>query len=648
MVSLRPVDISPSQLYGRVAARSGNASAVEPQELDEASPSIDENTAQTIAGEDGVVSEQELTTFIQGQNAPVVFQYTDEAGVAHTYQVTVNAEGQATIEEVVEEEEAEESQTTEDLAPTSTSAPASAENGSDETRAIIEQVLASLRAAKANIRKQIEEIERQNQEEQAELEKIEARRAAQRKLEQAEAAMTQLEARLNALINVSPQQRALVLAKLQALSEAVKTLETLSAGLAEGTVTPEQIEEQSQIIDGLTTEIENKLDEEEVKILTQIFGEDLSTYVRDPKKALDDGVINADELTNIGKAVLRRYLSAQVTFGELQTLAEKGLPNSQLKFALLLGLEEISDASEKAYDELLTAARAGELDYDRWNEIMEENGFKAFTVNSDSFAALFLGEHDSIFTDETVSGTINLDRAMQRIHMTMVAMGGPDRLADTFMTYAGNKNFFFIDFQRQGRVFLEALGALGLDQTVSVKERMEWIMAQTEDGLKEIIDQLYGRRGKVELPEEILSEAQKRFRAMSAGEKWDTVVSLLLNRVFSSIQVPREGLTDREIFEEESHIFEDILTEVQDIPAEDLEDVLRNPENLRERAPILDAYIHEVQWTIIFKESQTINYEAILDGRIIDHPDPAILDSPEDQATVPIPVETSQTVTEVR
>jgi hypothetical protein len=125
---------------------------------------------------------------------------------------------------------------------------------------------------------------------------------------------------------------------------------------------------------------------------------------------------------------------------------------------------------------------------------------------------------------------------------------------------------------------------------------------------------------------------------MSAGEQWDMVVSLLLNRVFSSIQVPREGKTDREIFEEESRIFEKILTKIQDIPADVFEGVMfSGSENLMKQEPVLDAYIHEVQWTIIQGQSQTINYEAILDGRVIDHPDPTV-----------IPETTGQTIAEER
>lgn len=618
MVSLRPVDISLSQLYGRVAARGGDAAKVEKQELEDSTPQVETTSAD--ADGSGEVTLEEFTAFTQAQATPLTI--TDSEG--KTYQISVNPDGTTQVAEVMEEENAEDTQSAEDLAPAATASAASPENGADETRAIIEQVLASLRAAKANIRKQIDEIEKKNREEQAELEKIAARKAVQRKLEQAEAALAALEARLNALINVSPQQRALILTKLQSLQQATQTLETLSA--------PEQIDAQIQIIEDLTVEIEKNLDEEEVKNLAQVFGEDLSVYILDPKKALDDGVINAEDLTDTGKAVLQRYFSAQITFGELQDLAEKGLEDSRLKFANLLGLDSATDASNKAYDELLAAARAGELDADRWNEIMEENGFKAFSMNSNSFAALLLGEGDSVWVDETVSGTLNLDRAMVRIHMTMVSMGGTDRLADTFMTYAGNTNFFFIDFQRQGRVFLEALG---LDSGMSIEDRMAGLLADAEGGLKEILDQLYGRRFGEDIPEEFLTEAaQKRFRHMSAPEQWDTVVALLLNRVFSSIQVPREGKTDREIFEEESRIFEDILTEIQDIPTEVFESVISGPEDLIEQAPRLEAYMHEVQWTIFRGESQTINYEAILDGRVIDHPDPTVIPQEASQTTV--------------
>jgi len=571
------------------------------------------------ADSDGQITEYEFSHYA----APV----TVSSG-GKVYQISVNPNGTTQVQEVVPDEpEAAEETPAEELAPT----PGTVEDPADrESREILNTLIASLQAARANLRRKIQEsIEKSEDEARTEEERAVERRAAE-KLQEADDRLAAMEARIAAMPGLSPQQRAAILDQLKVLRTEVQNLETLTAGLEDGTYTTEEVRAQIGVVEEQVTAVEDQLDRVENELLTGVFGENVARYVIDPQHALDDGAITEDELTDDGKAVLARYLAdiaaGGIEFGELQALRDGGegfaTDRARREFAQMQGLEASTDNnSERAFNLLMEAAQAGKLDCDRWNEIMDECGFgKTYHMTDEAFEACFFGEKGG----DEVSGTLNLVRGLHRTYTHMLTLcdaSNPNyatsQISQTFRAYIKKEDFVFIDFQRQGeamrvvlvQAYRDNIGPS--DATPTDEELMAWLLATdyVKGDLKEILGMLFGRTEYGDTPEQFLSDDQRRFRAMTATQQLESLTPYMLYRVFEGIQIDGEDMTDAEIGQEHLRTYERVLTAVQDEA-----DGGEINDGAVEKSAVLHAYTNELYTLLITGNRDNIDHQAVLEG----------------------------------
>jgi vacuolar-type H+-ATPase subunit E/Vma4 len=580
------------------------------------------------ADSDGQITEYEFSHYA----APV----TVSSG-GKVYQISVNPNGTTQVQEVVPDEpEAAEETPAEELAPT----PGTVEDPADrESREILNTLIASLQAARANLRRKIQEsIEKSEDEARTEEERAVERRAAE-KLQEADDRLAAMEARIAAMPGLSPQQRAAILDQLKVLRTEVQNLETLTAGLEDGTYTTEEVRAQIGVVEEQVTVIDDQLDRVENELLTGVFGENVSRYVIDPQHALDDGVITADELTDDGKAVLARYLAdiaaGGIEFGELQTLRDGGVSfatdRARREFAQMQGLEASTDNnSERAFNLLMEAAQAGKLDCDRWNEIMDECGFgKTYHMTDEAFEACFFGEKGG----DEVSGTMVLMRGLHRTYTHMLTLcdaSNPNyatsQISQTFRAYIKKEDFVFIDFQRQGEAMRFMLVQAYRDDTniadanPTDEQLRDWLLATAyvKGDLKEILLALYGpSEYTTEQLENILKNDPQNqrvrdllsFRHLSPEQQLEALTPYMLYRVFEGIQIDGEDMTDAEIGQEHLRTYERVLTAVQDEA-----DGGEINDGAVEGSGVLLAYTNEAYTLLITGSRNNIDYQAVLDG----------------------------------
>ena len=632
-MTLRPVEnTSIPQIYRGLSRGTTTVSTTDDEQNSTPLP------AGMDADSSGEVAEAEFTGYFTAGRAPVTVRSD-----GHTYQISVNPDGTTQIQEVVPDE-GEPEAAEEDLAPT----PGAVEDPADrETREILNALIASLQAARANLQRKVQEsIERSEDEARTEEERAVERRAAE-KLQEADDRLAAMEASIAAMPNLSPQQRAAVLEQLLALRTAVHNLETLTAGLEDGTATLKEVKTQIGVVEEQVTTIEDQLDRVENELLTGVFGENVSRYVIDPQHALDDGVITADELTDDGKAVLTRYLAdiaaGGIEFGELQTLRDGGegfaTDRAQREFAQMLGLEEPTDNSERAFTLIMDAAEAGKLDCDRWNEIMDECGFKPYHMTDEAFEACFFGEKGG----DEVSGTMVLMRGLHRTYTHMLTLcdaSNPNyatsQISQTFQAYIKKDDFVFIDFQRQGEAMRFVLVQAYRDDTGTSdanptdEQLRDWLLATdyVQGDLKEILIALYGPR---DIPETYLSDSQRRFRAMTATQQLESLMPYMLYRVFEGIQIDGEDMTDAERAQEQLRTYERVLTAVQD--AADGGEI---NDGAVEGSAVLLAYTNEAYTLLITGNRGNIDHQAVLSGNpnpIAQEEDGQAMHAPGGQAT---------------
>jgi nitrite reductase/ring-hydroxylating ferredoxin subunit len=426
-----------------------------------------------------------VSYFFKPNAAPV--KYQDDKG--KIYLITVNPDG--TIISRQEDEapkisngDTEEKKTQEgDSSNTAQARGTRSVSSSEDIMAnqCLGEILKSLAAARRKLREKTKEIIEKNVKEIKEEEKIAARKRAQAKLEQVQRRIAKLEGKIAALHNVSPRQRAIVLAKLEALKAAVSKLEQMSYDLAEGKITMDQYEDQVKVVEEKAIAVEKQLDYEKNGLLISVFGGDYKKYLKDPSHALDDGKITIDDFKPEYQGLMwtagEISNDDEITLEELEGLRDKGQASSCEELARKLGYkgsmdDPAADVYKAAYKDLRTAAQKGELNVDKWNSIMKKYGFdKYYTMKSEAFAALFLGVKDRWLHDERVSGTLNFDRAVHRTYMTMTAMGGPDEVAAAFQIYCKSEDFFFVDFEKQGEIIA---GALGINRELSAAQSRKY------------------------------------------------------------------------------------------------------------------------------------------------------------------------------
>jgi len=631
-MTLRPVEISLSQLYRGVASRGG--ASTETIDTEEERTNLPQEM-DSSADSPGTITEAEFTGYFVAGAPPVTVQTQD----GKTYQISVNSDG-TLVQEVVQEENptapAEEgTQGEQPVGDGRDLAPAQLEATDTATREALELYLRTIRAIRENVKARIAEADQRLEETERQAEK---RRLAKIQ-ERTDAAIARLEARLLHTANLSDADRAAIEAQIQDLQALQASVDALSSGLADGTVTQDEVAAKLGEIEVQLTGLENKLQDEETQLLTAAYGEHYDEYVRDPATALDDGVITKDELTETGQRVTLTYMGdldeGGISFGELQILRDGGnsfaVRQARQQFAEQLGLQAPTDESNKAFDELLVAAREGTLDADKQNEILDENGFPAedsddtYHITDDAFEASFFAERGG----DEVSGAVDFYRGINRTYQNLLIRGGTGNIAEAYKIYIKEEDFYFVDFERQGQVlyavFAEAYSEAHDGAIPTTQELVKWLLDPAtvlSDGLREVLNELYGRRSfagaNYDTPESELTEEQKRFRALIDEESpdynpqlaWAMIVPLAINQVFNGIQAT--GDTEQEIYSEKMRIFEDVMTAVQEIPQGDVEAAMSG--TFPGGESIFTAYAHEVRIVLIDGGRENIDHQAVLDG----------------------------------
>jgi hypothetical protein len=633
---LKPVDIPLSQIYRGVASRGGaSAETIDTEEERTNLPQEMDSSADSP----GTITEAEFTGYFVAGAPPVTVQTQD----GKTYQISVNSDG-TLVQEVVQEENPtapaeEETQGEQPAGEDLDLAPAQSELEATDTatREALELYLRTIRAIRENVKARIAEADQRLEETERQAEK---RRLAKIQ-ERTDAAIARLEARLLHTANLSDADRAIIEAQIQDLQALQASIDALSSGLADGTVAQDEVAAKLGEIEVQLTGLENKLQDEENRFLAAVFGAKYSEYVLDRATALDDGVITMDELTETGREVVAAYLGdmdndREISFGELQALRDGGdnyfAPRqARQEFAQFLGLGVPTDESNLAFDQMLTAAREGTLDADRWNEILDENGFAAkksddtYHITDEAFEASYFAEKGG----DEVSGAIDLYRGLHRTYQNILMRWGTRDIGGAFQLYIKEKDFFFVDFERQGQVlytvFAEAYSDNHDGAIPTAQELVKWLLdpaTPLSDGLREALNELNGRRSfygnNYEIPDSELTDEQRRFQAL-INEKspdynpqlaWAMMVPLAINQVFNGIQAT--GDSEQEIYLEQMRIFEDVMTTVQEIPQGDVEAAMSG--TFPGGESIFTAYAHEVRIVLIDGGRDNIDHQAVLDG----------------------------------
>ncbi|MBI5699546.1 hypothetical protein HZC35_04445 [Candidatus Saganbacteria bacterium] len=610
---LKPVEIPLSQIYRGVASRGGaSAETIDTEEEKTNLPQGMDSSADSP----GTITEAEFTGYFVAGAAPVTVQTQD----GKTYQISVNPDGTTQVQEEVQDEES----------PDLTPALAGAETEDDAaTREALENYLRTVRDLRAKVKEAIDRSDK----ELDEIEQIAEKKHLEKVRERIEAALARLEARLVHAAGLSDADRAAIEAQIDNLNAILASLEDLASGLENGTISPEAVEAKlDQEIEVQLAGLEKNLNDEEIGILVAVFGVNYSEYVTNPETALEDGVLTAADLTETGKEVAAVYLGdlnsdQEISFGDLQALRDGVEGNyaptqAREEFAQFLGLGSPTIESNLAFKEILEAARAGTLDADRWNEILDENGFAAedsddtYHITDDAFEASFFAEKGG----DKVSGAIDLYRGLHRTYLNIVMRWGMQQIGDAFQVYIKENDFVFVDFELQSRVlysiFAEAYSQAHDGTMPTAKDLIDWLLSSdaavglmniSNDGLKEAILELSGRRSfygtVVDIPESELTAEQKRFQALMNEESpdynpqlaWGMVVPLALNRIFNSIRAT--GDSEPEMYRNQMRIFEKLMTAIQE-----------------GGESVLSAYENEVLIVLIYGGRDNIDYQAILDG----------------------------------
>lgn len=625
---LKPVDIPLSQIYRGVASRGGaSAETIDTEEEKTNLPQGMDSSADSP----GTITEAEFTGYFVAGAPPVTVQTQD----GKTYQISVNHDGTTQVQEEVQDEES----------PDLTPALAGAETEDDAaTREALELYLRTVRDLRAKVKEAIDKSEK----ELDEIEQVAERKHLEKIRERIKAALARLEARLVHTAGLSDADRAAIQAQIDNLSAILTSLEALASGLENGTIAPEAVEAKlDQEIEVQLAGLEKKLNNEEIGILVAVFGANYSEYVLNPETALEDGMLTAEDFTKTGKEMAAVYLGdlnsdQEISFGDLQALRDGVEGNyaptqARQEFAQFLGLGTPTIESNLAFKQILEAARAGTLDADRWNEILDENGFAAedsddaYHITDDAFEASFFAEKGG----DEVSGAIDLYRGLHRTYLNIVMRWGTQEIGDAFQVYIKEENFVFVDFELQSRVlysiFAEAYSQAHDGTMPTAHDLINWLLSPdaavglmniSNDGLREAILDLNGRRsfyGTVyDIPENELTAEQKRFQALMNEESpdynpqlaWGMIVPLALNQIFNSIQAT--GDSEPEMYQNQMRIFEKLMTAIQEVPQSEVEAALEG--QFPSGESVLSAYENEVLIVLIYGGRDNIDYQAILDG----------------------------------